>query len=140
MEADWIRLSSNSQCELSQSQHGGSRNERDEAFPVERLSPGLSAFWATVFLLFMLATQKALKSVINKTGEDLPCAQPEVTTAARKPKMLWKDPALPRFVNMQRAQEIALLDEAYNPAIAGRIHDGEGFHIGFPEHLEQLFK
>ena len=38
---------------------------------VERLSPGLSAFWATLFLLFVLGTQKTLKAVINKTGEDL---------------------------------------------------------------------
>ncbi len=38
---------------------------------VERLSPGLSAFWATIFLLFMLGTQKALKADIRKTGENL---------------------------------------------------------------------
>ena len=38
---------------------------------VERLSPGLSAFYATIFLLFMLGTQKALKAVIRKTDENL---------------------------------------------------------------------
>jgi len=38
---------------------------------VERLSPGLSAFWATMFLLFVLITQKSLRSVFNKTGESV---------------------------------------------------------------------
>ncbi len=38
---------------------------------VERLSPGLSAYYATMFLLFMLGTQKALKAIIRKTGENI---------------------------------------------------------------------
>ena len=37
---------------------------------VERLSPGLSAFWATVFMLFILFTQKPLKTLFRQTGED----------------------------------------------------------------------
>ncbi len=36
---------------------------------VERLSPGLAAFWATVFMLFVLVTQKALKAALRATGE-----------------------------------------------------------------------
>ncbi len=36
---------------------------------VERLSPGLSAFWATMFMLFVLVTQKPLKDVMHETGE-----------------------------------------------------------------------
>lgn len=38
---------------------------------VERLSPGLSAFWATVFLLFILITQKPLKAIFRKSGDDV---------------------------------------------------------------------
>ncbi|NQU60470.1 MAG: TRAP transporter permease [Rhodospirillales bacterium] len=38
---------------------------------VERLSPGLSAFWATVFMLFVLLTQRSLKAYLRKTGEDI---------------------------------------------------------------------
>ncbi|RMD64977.1 MAG: TRAP transporter fused permease subunit [Alphaproteobacteria bacterium] len=38
---------------------------------VERLSPGLSALYATLFMLFVLLTQHALKSIFRKTGEDL---------------------------------------------------------------------
>jgi TRAP transporter 4TM/12TM fusion protein len=38
---------------------------------VERLSPGLSALYASVFMLFVLLTQKALKSFLRKTGEDI---------------------------------------------------------------------
>jgi len=38
---------------------------------VERLSPGLSAFWATVFMLFLLLTQKALKDLFHNTGESV---------------------------------------------------------------------
>ena len=38
---------------------------------VERLSPGLSAFWATCFMLFVIATQRPLKAIIRKTGENL---------------------------------------------------------------------
>jgi len=36
---------------------------------VERLSPGLSAFWATIFMLFILLTQKPLKDLFHETGE-----------------------------------------------------------------------
>jgi len=36
---------------------------------VERLSPGLSAFWATAFMLFLLLTQKPIKAILHKTGE-----------------------------------------------------------------------
>ena len=38
---------------------------------VERLSPGLSALYASVFMLFVLLTQKALKAFLRKTGEDI---------------------------------------------------------------------
>ena len=38
---------------------------------VERLSPGLSAFYATLFMLFVLFTQRPLKAIMRKTGEDL---------------------------------------------------------------------
>ncbi len=38
---------------------------------VERLSPGLSALYASLFMLFVLLTQKALKAYLRKTGEDL---------------------------------------------------------------------
>lgn len=38
---------------------------------VERLSPGLSAFYATLMMLFVLVTQRPLKSMIRKTGESL---------------------------------------------------------------------
>ncbi len=38
---------------------------------VERLSPGLSAFWATCFMLFVIATQRPLKAILRKSGEDL---------------------------------------------------------------------
>ncbi len=37
---------------------------------VERLSPGLSAFWATMFMLLVLVTQKPLKDLMHETGED----------------------------------------------------------------------
>ena len=36
---------------------------------VERKSPGFSAFWASLFLLFILATQKPLKEAFRKTGD-----------------------------------------------------------------------
>jgi len=36
---------------------------------VERMSPGLSAFWATVFMIFIVFTQKPLLSMIRKSGE-----------------------------------------------------------------------
>jgi len=38
---------------------------------VERLSPGLSAFYATIFMLFILLTQRPLKAIFRKTGEDV---------------------------------------------------------------------
>ena len=38
---------------------------------VERLSPGLSALYASVFMLFVLLTQKALKAFLRKSGEDI---------------------------------------------------------------------
>ncbi len=38
---------------------------------VERLSPGLSAFYATLFMLFVLLTQRPLKAIMRKTGEDI---------------------------------------------------------------------
>lgn len=34
---------------------------------VERLSPGLSAFWATIFMIFIVVTQKAISNVFRKT-------------------------------------------------------------------------
>lgn len=36
---------------------------------VERFSPGLSAFWATVFMIFILLTQRPLMAVLNKSGD-----------------------------------------------------------------------
>ena len=38
---------------------------------VERLSPGLSALYASVFMLFVLLTQKALKAFLRESGEDV---------------------------------------------------------------------
>jgi TRAP transporter 4TM/12TM fusion protein len=38
---------------------------------VERLSPGLSAFYASLFMLFVLFTQRPLKALIRKTGESV---------------------------------------------------------------------
>ncbi len=38
---------------------------------VERLSPGLSAYYATIFMLVMLLTQKALKDLFHNTGESV---------------------------------------------------------------------
>ena len=38
---------------------------------VERLSPSLSALYATVFMLFVLLTQRAVKAVLRKTGENI---------------------------------------------------------------------
>ncbi|MFY2510244.1 TRAP transporter permease [Vibrio pectenicida] len=35
---------------------------------VERFSPGLSAFWATVFMIFIIITQRPLMSFISKQG------------------------------------------------------------------------
>lgn len=37
---------------------------------VERLSPGLSAFWATVFMMFVLLTQRPLKGFFRKLQGD----------------------------------------------------------------------
>jgi TRAP transporter 4TM/12TM fusion protein len=36
---------------------------------VERLSPGLSAYYAALFMLFVLLTQRPLKAILRKTGE-----------------------------------------------------------------------
>jgi len=36
---------------------------------VERLSPGLSAFWATFLMIFIIATQDVLKAFFRKTGK-----------------------------------------------------------------------
>lgn len=36
---------------------------------VERFSPGLSAFWATVFMIFILITQRPLKAIMAKTDD-----------------------------------------------------------------------
>jgi TRAP-type uncharacterized transport system fused permease subunit len=38
---------------------------------VERLSPGLSAYYATLFMLFVLLTQRPLKAILRKTGENV---------------------------------------------------------------------
>ena len=38
---------------------------------VERLSPGLSAFWATAFMLFLLLTQSSVKAFKRNTDEPL---------------------------------------------------------------------
>ena len=38
---------------------------------VERLSPGLSAFYATLMMLFVLLTQRAFKAIIRKTDENI---------------------------------------------------------------------
>ncbi len=38
---------------------------------VERLSPGLSAFYATLFMLVILLTQRAIKAIFRGTGEDM---------------------------------------------------------------------
>ncbi|WP_119468188.1 TRAP transporter permease [Vibrio cholerae] len=35
---------------------------------VERFSPGLSAFWASVFMIFILLTQRPLMALFNRTG------------------------------------------------------------------------
>jgi TRAP transporter 4TM/12TM fusion protein len=35
---------------------------------VERFSPGLSAFWATVFMIFILITQRPLMAMLSKSG------------------------------------------------------------------------
>lgn len=36
---------------------------------VERFSPGLSAFWATVFMMFILITQRPLIALFNRTND-----------------------------------------------------------------------
>jgi len=38
---------------------------------VERFSPGLSAFYATLFMLVVLVTQRPLKAIFRNTGEDV---------------------------------------------------------------------
>ncbi len=35
---------------------------------VERFSPGLSAFWASVFMIFILLTPRPLMALFNRTG------------------------------------------------------------------------
>ncbi|MGY8961021.1 MAG: C4-dicarboxylate ABC transporter, partial [Alphaproteobacteria bacterium] len=35
---------------------------------VERLSPGLSAFWATVFMVFIVITQKPIMAIFRGDG------------------------------------------------------------------------
>jgi|GEM_PF-3806 len=39
---------------------------------IERLSPGLSAFWASVFMIFILLTQKPLKVLFRDNGKSTP--------------------------------------------------------------------
>ncbi|MEQ9811438.1 MAG: TRAP transporter permease [Azospirillaceae bacterium] len=39
---------------------------------IERLSPGLSAFWASVFMIFILVTQKPLKILFRDNGRSTP--------------------------------------------------------------------
>ncbi|MGB8434080.1 MAG: TRAP transporter permease [Burkholderiales bacterium] len=39
------------------------------ALMVEQLSPGLSAFWATVFMIFILLTQRPLIALFHRRGE-----------------------------------------------------------------------
>lgn len=36
---------------------------------VERFSPGLSAFWATVFMIFILITQRPIMAMMNKSND-----------------------------------------------------------------------
>ena len=36
---------------------------------VERLSPGLSAFWATVFMIIIVATQRPLQAYFRQSGD-----------------------------------------------------------------------
>lgn len=38
---------------------------------VERFSPGLSAFWATVFMIFILVTQRPMMALLAKKGDPL---------------------------------------------------------------------
>ncbi|MFQ5545847.1 MAG: TRAP transporter permease, partial [Acidiferrobacterales bacterium] len=38
---------------------------------VERLSPGLSALYASIFMLVILLTQRSLKAMLGKSGEDV---------------------------------------------------------------------
>ncbi|CCN84807.1 putative TRAP-type uncharacterized transport system, fused permease component [Vibrio nigripulchritudo SFn27] len=38
---------------------------------VERFSPGLSAFWATVFMIFILITQRPLLAIMSKSGDSV---------------------------------------------------------------------
>ncbi|MEZ5934708.1 MAG: TRAP transporter permease [Alphaproteobacteria bacterium] len=41
------------------------------ALMVERLSPGLSAFWGAVFMIFILVTQRPLFAIFRKDGKDV---------------------------------------------------------------------
>ena len=44
------------------------------ALMVERLSPGLSAFWGAVFMIFILITQRPLFAFFRKRGDDIVAA------------------------------------------------------------------
>ncbi len=46
---------------------------------VERFSPGLSAFWATMFMVFILLTQRPLMAVFNQTNDTSEQAKQGVT-------------------------------------------------------------
>ncbi len=46
---------------------------------VERFSPGLSAFWATIFMVFILLTQRPLMAVFNQTNDASEQAKQGVT-------------------------------------------------------------
>ncbi len=39
---------------------------------IERMSPGLAAFWAAVFMAVILATQRSLRAWLSKTGDVVP--------------------------------------------------------------------
>jgi TRAP transporter 4TM/12TM fusion protein len=44
------------------------------ALMVDRLSPGLSAFWASAFMIFILVTQRPLFAFFRKRGDDIGAA------------------------------------------------------------------
>ena len=44
------------------------------ALMVDRLSPGLSAFWASAFMIFILLTQRPLFAIFRKRGDDVGAA------------------------------------------------------------------
>ena len=41
------------------------------ALMVDRLSSGLSAFWATAFMVFILVTQRAILAMLRGTGGEV---------------------------------------------------------------------